>query len=93
MRLAQEGGYDPDWNVTKIMEFPELLDRALLDPEFWKALGRQQGWELMQGIHESEGRHFNCRCCEEEWKYHKARALAANDDGGSAEDYLSSIIK
>lgn len=44
IELAIEGGYDPSWNIQAVDEFPELYDRACLDPLFWQALGKKLGW-------------------------------------------------
>ena len=41
---AVKGGYDPSWNITKTEQFPELYNRAFLDPDFWHALGKSEGW-------------------------------------------------
>lgn len=64
---SKKGGYDPSWNVANVLEFPELIDRALLDPAFWQALGRAQGWAeskyySFDGIH-----HTGERIPEAQW--------------------------
>lgn len=72
---------------------------VLMDPELYKALGRQQGWDdeslgLSDYYKDGVGMIMGDGPSNTStWAYHKARALAANDDGGSAEDYLISVLR
>lgn len=45
IKKAIAGGYDPNWNVNRTEEFPELYNRAILDPLFWQALGKACRWK------------------------------------------------
>ena len=137
IRLAIEGGWKKSDHIhLEKLSLPfskdEYCTRSfLMDPEFYKALGRQQRWgrdekaieilrqdikienmdyEICMEFPTETEQFYNALGRQREkitdmnerlrmleisngWQYHKARALASYDDGGSAEEYLNSVIK
>lgn len=120
------GCYDEGENYVKRTSPGNMypIEQLLMDPELYKALGRQQGWDIVHMkkripcrecsghgyLFDPEGEASDCYTCGgvcretvsveekrfpviERWQIHKARALATNDDGGSAEYYLISVLR
>jgi hypothetical protein len=64
---------------------------SLLDPEFWKCLGKSEGWESGCGLPRSE--LCACRSCWMAWKYYWLDFIDHLAQGGTIDEFFEKILK
>lgn len=87
IKLAiEKGGYVADigWQETTYQGFNER-NRIVLDPEFWKALGKALGW----GKSELWENDINIP----HWKLHALRFFELKLTGGDEEKFWSDLLQ
>lgn len=77
--------YQGPWHTSK--EFVIDIERGLLDPLFWQALGKAEGWKPEVTWNEGELRH------QAEWRENMHRMIDALAEGKSIEEFLSTLTK
>lgn len=107
IRKAIEGGYNPNWNIHKIQEFPELYDKALLDPLFWQALGKAEWWNNIKAIDLARCEICDSKTCHKKivkgepknyvptksWLYHWHHFIDHLAEGKDAESFFTDLLK
>lgn len=83
IKEAAKGGYDPNWNLKNVGEFPELKNRAFLDPQFWQCLGKARGWRVGQDSDEQVA---------DEWWYVWHRFIDHLASGCDAESFFKKTL-
>lgn len=102
IKKAIEGGFNPTFGDEMMYKKYEDVSRILLDPLFWQALGKQQGWNKSfinqyQEIEECEDEND----CEETMsgvdislRLHYWHNLIDHiADGKSIDDFFNQLIK
>ena len=76
--------------MGKNTEQQVFLRYILLDPDFWKCLGKAMGWEerTMLQVFPNPTLDTITVSGGERWKYEQHRCLDGLQDGKSAEDYF-----
>jgi len=72
----------------------KAIDTVLIDPLFWQALGKQQGWY----DHQLRGKHGEClECgapqCAIEWRENWHYFIDHLADGGNVDDFFNKLLK
>lgn len=98
LKLAIEGGYK-QFNAPR-KNYIEI-DRALLDPLFWQALGKSLGWKKKCSIKyeeggvylEKEAREYISKTVNMDmWQYQMHRFIDHLASGKDADSFFSALI-
>lgn len=73
------------WNSTEKMTIDEAFEnKLLLDPLFWKSLGKSLGWK--------EGEYMNDTLWKGEWHERWVSFIDHLAEGGTPDDFFKSLI-
>jgi hypothetical protein len=91
---AVEGGWVP-FSYEEPLSLNLVAQKAiLLDPAFWQALGRVEGWNLLQyspwAIRDSEGDFVEEKVPE--YIVHMHRLIDHLADGGTIEQFFTNLL-
>lgn len=80
-----------------------VFETLLLDPLFWQALGKQQGWnfhcEVCGWEKEKNDNHWYCKQCERMetfnigWLHHWHSFIDHIANGGDIDDFFNNLLK
>lgn len=85
---VEKGGWRPT-----LFSLPHLhdisLEKTLLDPAFWQALGKARGWYVMK----KNGTRFDEHPARwDKWKVEWHRLIDHLAAGGSVEDFFKTLV-
>ena len=66
----------------------KIAEAILLDPDFWKCLGKALGWEGMRGVYTDGNRKKT-----EEWLYHWHRFIDHIAEGKKPDEFFNELLK
>lgn len=93
IKLAIEGGFEPhvlNWNDAHLVK--QYTNAFLLDPDFWRCLGKSLGW----GVKKYKGA-CSCRSClkgtptKHDWKLHWHSFVDHLAEGKTPESFFASL--
>lgn len=87
IKLAIEGGYDGKISHNEC--YSQWINRCLLSPLFWQALGKQQGWKDT----DNNPHLARNKMPQEEYMYHWHNFIDHIADGKSVDSFFELIIK
>lgn len=93
IQRAVEGGYKLSFFEGEMLQklqdkiYPAVFCKEFLDPLFWSALGKAEGWiDSMPSTYD-----FNHEIPE--WKHHWHRFIDHLAEGKSPDDYFKELLK
>lgn len=93
---AIEGGWDESRADVVVHDnaYWASYEKALLDPEAWKAVGKVEGWrdDEHESTHSFRDRPGSLTRLLYGWEYRWHEMLHALEDGKSIEKYLATIV-
>lgn len=101
IKKAKEVGYK-DWTLSNVGIICKNTHEIILDPLFWKALGKQQGWDEKYctsgcGCEYPNGSGAHERDCvwagKNEWKENMHSFIDHVAEGGLVETFFDDILK
>lgn len=81
--------YLPASNIKKQIKESGFIHAILLDPLFWQALGKAEGWKKCTMYSFSTGKVYS----EHEWQFNMHRFIDHIIAGGTVDDFFNNLLK
>ncbi len=98
IKKAIEGGWKPikDWHFVDetMFDIPNIIwtrEIVLLDPLFWQALGKAEGWQE-RFVSPKVSEHYKNDSGYAEWQYHWHRFIDHMVEGKSVDEFFEKLL-